>query len=145
MMNRLVCLCVATAIACLAATPSAAASPAASAPQPAQDSSEAQTAAGIGSSVVPVRYARMSSEDDGQCEKAPLPRVPPNLGRATVSLVASLQVQNGRVVSVEVRDIRGANDRRLVRTVVLYTAETLQRWVCAGSKTVHRTLVFDLE
>jgi hypothetical protein len=144
-MNRLVCLCVAAAMACLAATPSAAASPAASAPQPAQDSAEAQTAAGIGSSVVPVRYARMSSEDDGQCEKAPLPRVPPNLGRATVSLVASLQVQNGRVVSVEVRDIRGANDRRLVRTVVLYTAETLQRWVCAGSKTVHRTLVFDLE
>lgn len=144
-MNRLLCLCVAAAIASVAATPSAAVSPAASAPQPAQDSAEAQTAAGIGSFVVPVKYARMSSEDDGQCEKAPLPRVPPNVGRATVSLVASLQVQDGKVVSVEVRDIRGANDRRLVRTVVLHTVETLRRWVCDGSKTVHRTLVFDLE
>lgn len=145
MMNRLLCLCVAAAIASLAATPSAASSPAASAPQPAQDSAEARPAAGIGSSVVPVRYARMSSEDDGQCEKAPLPRVPPNLGRATVSLVASLQVQDGRVVSVEIRDIRGASDRRQVRTVASYTVETLRRWVCAGSKTVHRSFVFDLE
>ncbi len=78
------------------------------------------------------------------CSKMPQPELPSLNFTGTVSMLAKLTVQGGRVANVEISQIRGTTDRKAQRLLAAAVESAIREYACAGDAVAVQEFVFNI-
>jgi len=78
------------------------------------------------------------------CTKMPQPELPALNFTGSVSMIAKMTIQGGRVSSVEVSQIRGTSDRKAQRLLAAAVEAAIREYACTGDAQAVQEFVFNI-
>ncbi len=78
------------------------------------------------------------------CTKTPAPELPGVNITGTISMLAKITIQGGRVTNVEVSQIRGTSDRKAQRLLASAVESAVREYQCSGDAQAVQEFVFNI-